>query len=743
MSACDTLREVMSCRHDRVEDPDTDAVSTTTTVSDPEECFYDAQCIIGEDPEKQNPYLVKWEAYPLDQCTWEPSSHLDGTRLIADWVDVRKELGEASFQKTNEKNIAAYREAQKRAEAARERRLEKRERKRGRFKRKNRSTTVFDDDSSEEEPMASVRRNSAHSESLFVKDSEPSAANVPRTRHEPLVRKAPLRQSSSEEESDSDDHALDKQAKAHQKSKRRAANDLLDQSTLKPKLNKKTEERSNTGVSTASNARNQEHEAVKKGRASTSSAHGFTEQQMVGSAVPKKPTRQREPAIASSSFKARSTTLPSTNSKSTNAMRAIRTAPSKQTSRAINIIDKPLDKQRKEWSTNNRFNTVRYHFLAGKRSRNEGVPDFNALEFVNGPPPTLPKLGQAASSGNPYGRREITNRRVQEEEDDLDDRRRQGAPLADWETEKVPLMCASWRLSSNCPFDAKKCPFMHRETDPRGELYSTGDLNGRIPQKYRKPPITCPFWYKGGKCTKSAELCQYAHEDTGWAELNGEPIQIALLPSALNEATAWDPPQNLVPYKLQNPPITCSFWLRAPQGCNKTDEECKYAHRNTGWAPPEDDIKGRPVQIDPNLRPRKRTNKDITCPFWLRGEHGCVKSEGVCKFAHRNTGWILQCGEGGGQPVEIESEEGPRYHEPMLKPASREPKNTNPPITCSFWLEGPKGCLKSADICKFAHWNTGWTKGWGDSKPTRIDSRKTPRYPQYGECIGRIQSSED
>lgn len=67
MSALDQLREVMSAPHDLVEDYDTDAVSVTSTVEDELEAFYNTECIIAENLDEDELYLVKWEDYPLDQ----------------------------------------------------------------------------------------------------------------------------------------------------------------------------------------------------------------------------------------------------------------------------------------------------------------------------------------------------------------------------------------------------------------------------------------------------------------------------------------------------------------------------------------------------------------------------------------------------------------------------------------------------------------------------------------------------
>ena len=613
--------------------------------------------------------------------------------------------------------------------------------------------------------MAAAKAKNVANKSLFV-ENQGSAISPSRSRQPPVARKAPFQQSSSEESS-SEVHTsedclmgeLARRKKLQRRADRNAASSSIDASMLQPKRVKVTASATTSKTSKTSafpTAHDRDDEAAKQAKqrsAPDATADGSSN------------VEERSTMITTTTLK--STTDPS-SSKTT--MRAIRTAPQKQTTRAINIIDKPAEQQTKAWSSDRQYNKLRYRGLAEKRSRTEGVPDFNALDFVNGPPPTLPKAPTSRSSGDPYGRRDITNARVQENDEDDEPRRgHDTAPLADWEVDKVPLMCNAWKLSSNCPHGARKCRFMHREYDPQGRPYKLGDYDGRIPQKYRKPPITCPFWYKGGRCTKTAEDCQYAHEDTGWAEYNGQPIKIEHLPESHVAPVTHDAPSHLIPFKMLDPPITCTFWLRDPHGCIRTEEVCKYAHWNTGWAPPEDNVSGRPVRIDPSLRPRKcrpkHADPPVTCHFWLRAEAGCTKTDDECKYAHWNTGWAPP-GMGVAQAVTINPQQLPRsqQHRDESGVAIPSPMRTNngdhdlanqaPPsglrnqtnewITCPVWLRDPNGCPKSDEACGFAHRNTGWAtpKGRPSDPPVKLDPKQIPRFhrdrmgtrlePKYG-----------
>ncbi|KAF3041507.1 hypothetical protein E8E12_003248 [Didymella heteroderae] len=618
MSALEQLREAVSAPHNLVQ-YDTDTVSVTSTVDNEEETiWYNAECIVAERDNENECYLVKWEDYPLDQCkdilrqirTWEPPEHLDGTDLITKWKQVEEEFGKAAFLRENENNIKVYHKAKRAAE------------------------------------LATAHEGRRTASGLSVN----STANA---RPTPTHRQAPVQQSSLEEESSSEMQVSDaallgdlrRKKTSKEKADQREARKGLDASTLQTKYLPKA---------TAPEAASGEAAVPDRGP-----------QRVKVSAVTTEITFPPASGHDRSVVTATSAQQITDNTVSKLGGRAIRTAQPKQTSRAINFVDEPREK-RKQWSnTDKQFNKLRFRGLAEKRSRAEATPDFGELSFVNNPSPSLPK---AVSNPNndPYARRDITTRRIQEEDPDDQPRFRQDAgPLTNWEKDKVPMMCNAWKLSSNCVYGAQGCRFMHRTHDPEGRPYQLGDIHNRVPQKYRKPPITCEYWFDGNRCKKPAEECLYAHEDTGWTEVNGKPIEREHVAPNSARPAPRDAPPHLVPFKLQNPPITCHYWLRDPHGCRKSEAICKYAHWNTGWAPPELDLRGPPVEVDPHLQPRGMTPKDadlpVTCPYWLRAETGCTRPDEECRFAHRNTGWI-NLGPGHYSKLEqIDPQKTPRF----------------------------------------------------------------------------------
>lgn len=582
---------------------------------------------------------------------------------------------------------------------------------------------------------------------LFVEDGRPpilgSSVKSPTSGNLHLVpRNGPLLQSSSDEDSSSEGRKsedpltrkLRKETKASREADRKKGSERPGTSILQKKKDVMP-----SASKTATNSMSTSETGLQRLNISTATT---------------------KPASSTRSEKDRTVVSTATTSKTTDSAvsekggKAIRTAPQKQTSRTINFVDQPRDQQR-QWSTDNHYNKLKIRGLADKRSRTEGTPDFSALNFVNGPPPTLPKTAPR-SSGDLYGRRDISTKRVQEE--DPDDRPRLGqglTPLADWEKDKVPLMCNDWKLSSNCPYGARNCRFMHRTHDPQNQPYRLGDMYNRTPHKYRDPPITCSFWYNGDRCMKTAEECQYAHEDTGWTEINGQPIEREHLPHTSAGPTIQEALPQRVPYKLQNPPITCTFWLRGPQGCSKAEAACQYAHRNTGWAPPEDNFKAPAVPINKSLQPRwtapkhaepsttyPTRDKNLTCISWLRDPNGCSKSEEACANAHWNTGWATPRGRPDVAPVPLDPNQMPRSHrEPRyVEPLQHPPKLSPNEITCRHWLNASRGCTKSEIRCHYVHRNTGWYMPWlpdlhKNGKPERIDLNQKPVFRQNGKCI--------
>lgn len=135
-----------------------------------------------------------------------------------------------------------------------------------------------------------------------------------------------------------------------------------------------------------------------------------------------------------------------------------------------------------------------------------------------------------------------------------------------------------------------------------------------------KIPMVCPFWRLSSNCQNGDRKCKFMHRNQD--------------PSGLDYPVA--DMYGYIPPKFQKPPITCPFWLTSKLGCKRSDAECKYTHRNTGWVHQG----GIPIKINPTTSPIKRTRppSELTCWYWSIGQ--CKHAADVCTFQHWDTGIV-------------------------------------------------------------------------------------------------------
>ncbi|KAJ4369977.1 hypothetical protein N0V83_005741 [Neocucurbitaria cava] len=219
---------------------------------------------------------------------------------------------------------------------------------------------------------------------------------------------------------------------------------------------------------------------------------------------------------------------------------AKRTAPTSRTPGGIKFVNKPKTQQRAPWQNSSRlYSSLKFRGIADKRSRAEGTPDPGALDFVNAPPGFVKPRPQP-SNDNPYGRRESNTRRVQD--DDVDDAPRRGTVNTITPLEK-------W------------------EAD--------------------KVPLVCPRWRLSYDCPFGAQKCRYMHRNQ---DEHGRDYTVG-------DPSGW------LPQKYRKPPLTCPYWIMGRRGCMRNNEECKFAHWNTGWIPLGPDSVDEPFAIDPKATP--------------------------------------------------------------------------------------------------------------------------------------------
>ncbi|KAK4505045.1 hypothetical protein PRZ48_003008 [Zasmidium cellare] len=190
--------------------------------------------------------------------------------------------------------------------------------------------------------------------------------------------------------------------------------------------------------------------------------------------------------------------------------------------------------------------------------------------------------------------------------------------------------------------------------------------------------FTCYYWKTRGFCSKSDDICLHAHYDTGqiapmppssYAPANANetlmatserPYQQSDVPlQRAPDVTASDANSTV---DVVNKQLTCYYW-KTRGHCNKTEEDCLHAHRDTGYVAPRPrdsytpvDANETPVAIPerpyhhsdvplPLIANRRASDvntsnkpiRDVTCYYWRTRGH-CSKPDDVCAFAHYDTG---------------------------------------------------------------------------------------------------------
>ncbi|KAL8964540.1 MAG: hypothetical protein Q9183_004382 [Haloplaca sp. 2 TL-2023] len=140
--------------------------------------------------------------------------------------------------------------------------------------------------------------------------------------------------------------------------------------------------------------------------------------------------------------------------------------------------------------------------------------------------------------------------------------------------------------------------------------------------------------------------------------------------------------------------LTCFYWAKNG-ACRYTDEECTYAHYNTGVVANDPMGSHNRVAADSNDNDAKKMSalppsKSLTCFFWARNRK-CNRSDVDCSYAHYDTGTVAK------------PPPGMTVFEP------NDAKDTVPltkTLTCYFWNRNGR-CKRSDAECAYAHHATG------------------------------------
>ncbi|KAF1829423.1 hypothetical protein BDW02DRAFT_561180 [Decorospora gaudefroyi] len=548
---------------------------------------------------RQKTWLVKWEGYGLDEGTWEPRSNFPDPDVLREWdrkIAAMSPTQAREYMKRNEEEHHA---------ALHTKNCEKRAR-----------PVVADDDSDDDDATTSQLQKETDQQQAVLEAALASREAIDASQLNNLFIDSQDVQSPGLNESKRPESSVKHPSKARQSpvahSESSSDEGGLTDDSMMNEMTTKTARRKPVGAT---------GEARPK-RKSAQSHPSLAKPATSAATIAAKTTGVSASAISKS---AKDSVASTTQTKDNSVV------PSTGASGSIKFVNQPKSQQRKGWQNSKKqYTTLHFRAVADKRSRAEGTPDPAALDFVI-EPPGIASSKPRVQYDNPYARRQVANPRVQEYATDNDSRLREAddtAPLQPWEADKIPLVCASWRLSNNCEFGAQTCRFMHRNKDPHGRDYPIGDMDGFVPPKYRKPPVTCPFWLnsKAG-CRKPDKQCQFAHRNTGWIPhhdsgnsqlIRVDPNQLpeSAKPTVTPKRRLSQPGSNLRPQEL-----TCWYWSKGK--CRNAPKDCSFQHFDTG------------VVADP-------PPSALTCREWATGN--CTYEERYgrkCRKPHYHTGIMV------------------------------------------------------------------------------------------------------
>lgn len=226
------------------------------------------------------------------------------------------------------------------------------------------------------------------------------------------------------------------------------------------------------------------------------------------------------------------------------------------------------------------------------------------------------------------------------------------------------------------------------------------DIADRLPTVSGKKHLTCFYWAKNG-CRYTDDECAYAHYNTGIVA--HDPMHNQSISTANNTTTKQAEPSGLPPSRS----LTCFFWARNRK-CSRSDEECSYAHYDTGniaRAPPGITV------FEPTEESKPPLTKTLTCYFWNRNGK-CSRSDEECAYAHHHTGTVAypppnvvaSLSSAPNTASRNDSEARPAPSAPASSSAAAAAGGKS--LTCFFWARNGH-CNRSDTQCAYAHYDTG------------------------------------
>ncbi|KAL8635681.1 MAG: hypothetical protein Q9228_006855, partial [Teloschistes exilis] len=213
-----------------------------------------------------------------------------------------------------------------------------------------------------------------------------------------------------------------------------------------------------------------------------------------------------------------------------------------------------------------------------------------------------------------------------------------------------------------------------------------------------KKHLTCFYWAKNGTCRYTDVECTYAHYNTG--VVAQDPMRNQNITTTSTSRHNDDNNEKVNTGLPLSKSLTCFFWARNRK-CNRTDEECSYAHYDTGTVarPPP----GMTVFEPSEEKDTTAVTKGLTCYFWNRNGK-CKRSEEECPYAHHHTGTVAYPPPAVAAASSSSSASNVAGKSTVQQPSSSGGGGKN--LTCFFWARNGH-CMRSDAECGYAHYDTG------------------------------------
>ncbi|KAK4631977.1 hypothetical protein CLAFUW4_03364 [Fulvia fulva] len=570
---------------------DDDSIATDSTAPSEPRDDYPVEKILCEhwDPEDQcTEYLVKWEGYPLDRANYEPAVNFVGDAILPEWEARKARIEQGLEQPFNEDDwYKAVQVAEVEKEIRNDRRKAKR-RKRGKpvSPDETDNNDGGEDESSEEDvPLANNRARNGAAKTSPAKNrvKQPEVQRKGLAKKITTKRRAPSASSSSQSDSASEDSRDSLLAEVRGSASRRksavipappARSNTNNAVVKKPSVNKRisTVDRSPEDLQDRRPAHNTQP-AVKQ--PVEQRKFGLPSKALVSSAA-----RKSAPSTGATTVFTKSASAP------TKDIFANWTAPKAPRERPRVSGETPKD------SDGNKFTKLSEQNRFQKYSRNEKAPDVHALTMLD------PKTGKLIApslditttgsplqaSAPPMPARPAASDLGRDNSPNIVPIRQNSGIVSRTSTNETT--CTFW-LRGGCRFTAAECKFAHYDTGVHSGVPGT---YGKGSATYAPPaesilPKTCWWWRQPQGCSKSDEECQFAHHDyaprppgtfkegaTASAQHSASPVSADIPP----------PPPPELPTRSVCPSETTCYWWLQPNGCNKPDHLCEFAHRDTG-----------------------------------------------------------------------------------------------------------------------------------------------------------------